>query len=514
MTRGGFYGVQGGRSNNPRPNPTVSQGSNVQVKPTCQTCGRQHFGQCRAQTGGCYLCGEQGHFMRECPNKRENIQVVSEPTVQNVEVKGVGISFGIGRGKRETCSTGGGIGRSQAQSSNPPTQARIYALTRGEAEPGPKVITAKVLLYQLEVYVLIDPGSTHSFISSKTTSHLNKSHEILDLKVNIYTPLGEVEVLDRVYRDCPVQIRNTELKADLIVLPFQEFDIILGMDWLTRHHAKVDCYTKEVIIELPGQERVVFQESLIHSCLISAMSAFKMIRKGCEAYLAHVVETNTSPTKLENIPIVREFPDVFPDDFPRIPPYRDVEFTIRTIPGTIPISIPPYRMAPVELKELKKQLIELLEKGFIRPSVSPWGAPVLFVRKKDGTMRLCIDYQKLNQVTVKNKYPLPRVDDLFDKLQGAQVFSKIDLRSGYHQLKISKEDIPKTTFRTRYGHFEFLVMPFGLTNAPAVFMALMNKVFQPFLDKFIIVFIDDILVYSKNKSEHEEHLKTALRTLR
>ena len=171
-------------------------------------------------------------------------------------------------------------------------------------------------------------------------------------------------------------------------------------------------------------------------------------------------------------------------------------------------------MAPMELQELKKQLQELLDKGFIRPSVSPWGAPVLFVRKKDGTLRLCIDYQKLNQATVKNKYPLPRIDDLFDQLQGGGIFSKIDLRSGYHQLKIAEQDILKTAFRTRYGHYEFLVMPFGLINALAVFMALMNRVFQPYLDKFIIVFIDDILVYSRNADEHAEYLRIALQTLR
>ena len=182
--------------------------------------------------------------------------------------------------------------------------------------------------------------------------------------------------------------------------------------------------------------------------------------------------------------------------------------------GVAPISIPPYRMAPLELLELKKQLQELLDKGYIRPSVSPWGAPVLFVKKKDGTLRLCIDYRKLNQITVKNKYPLPRIDDLFDQLQGAEVFSKIDLRSGYHQLKISEQDIPKTAFRTRYGHYEFLVMPFGLTNAPAAFMALMNRVFQPYLDQFVIVFIDDILVYSQNKEEHMNHLHTVLQILR
>ena len=170
-------------------------------------------------------------------------------------------------------------------------------------------------------------------------------------------------------------------------------------------------------------------------------------------------------------------------------------------------------MAPLELQELKKQLQELLDKGYIRPSVSPWGAPVLFVRKKDGTLRLCIDYRKLNQVTVKNKYPLPRVDDLFDQLQGAQVFSKIDLRSSYHQLKIAEDDVPKTAFRTRYGHYKFLVMPFGLTNALAAFMALMNRVFQPYLDRFVIVFIDDILVYSQSAEEHTEHLRTVLQTL-
>ena len=217
---------------------------------------------------------------------------------------------------------------------------------------------------------------------------------------------------------------------------------------------------------------------------------------------------------MNEIPAVSEFPDVFPEELPGLPPDREIEFTIEVAPGVAPVSIPPYRMAPLELQELKKQLQELLDKGLIRPSVSPWGAPVLFVKKKDGTLRLCIDYRKLNQVTVKNKYPLPRIDDLFDQLQGAGIFSKIDLRSGYHQLKIAEQDIPKTAFRTRYGHYEFLVMPFGLTNAPAAFMALMNRVFQPYLDKFVIVFIDDILVYSRSVEEHEDHLRTILQTLR
>ena len=156
----------------------------------------------------------------------------------------------------------------------------------------------------------------------------------------------------------------------------------------------------------------------------------------------------------------------------------------------------------------------MLGKGFIRPSTSPRGAPVLFVKKKDGTLRLCIDYRELNKVTIKNKYPLPRIDDFLDQLQGARVFSKIDLRSGNHQLKVKAEDVEKTAFRTRYGHYEFLVMPFGVTNAPAAFMDLMNRVFKPYLDEFMVVFIDDILIYSKNEVEHEKHLGLALHVLR
>ncbi|KAL5540693.1 hypothetical protein UlMin_043345 [Ulmus minor] len=171
-------------------------------------------------------------------------------------------------------------------------------------------------------------------------------------------------------------------------------------------------------------------------------------------------------------------------------------------------------MAPVELKELQVQLQELLDKGFVRSSYSPWGAPVLFVKKKDGSMRMCIDYRELNKVTVKKKYPLPRIDDLFDQLKGAVVFSKVDLRSGYHQLKIKEDDVPKSAFRTRYGHYEFLVMPFGLTNAPAAFMDLMNRIFREYLDKFVIVFIDDILIYSKSQKEHEQHLRVVLQTLK
>ncbi|KAL8105646.1 hypothetical protein AgCh_029445 [Apium graveolens] len=181
---------------------------------------------------------------------------------------------------------------------------------------------------------------------------------------------------------------------------------------------------------------------------------------------------------------------------------------------TAPVSKAPYRLAPLKMKELATQLQELLDKGMIRHSVSPWGAPVLFVKKKDGSMRLCIDYRELNKLTIKNRYPLPRIDDLFDQIKDVVYFSKIDLRTGYHQLKIKPEDIPKSAFRTRYGHYEFLVMSFGLTNAPAAFMDLMNRVFKKYLDKCVIVFIDDILIYSRTEAEHAEHLRIALGILR
>jgi hypothetical protein len=214
-----------------------------------------------------------------------------------------------------------------------------------------------------------------------------------------------------------------------------------------------------------------------------------MLQKRCMGFLAYVIDSNAKEENLEDIPIVKEFPDVFPEDLPSLPLDRKIKFSIELVPGIGPLSKAPYRMAPTELRELKLQLQDLLDKGFVRPSVSLWGALVLFVKNKDGSLILCIDYRELNKVTMQNKYPLPRIDDLFDQLQGASVFSKIDLRSGYHQLKIKKDDIPKTAFRPRYGHYEFLVMPFGLTNAPATFMDLMNKVFQPYLDRFVMVFV-------------------------
>jgi hypothetical protein len=348
--------------------------------------------------------------------------------------------------------------------------------------------------------VLFDTGATHYFVTASWV----ESHNIP--VAPMYPPMRVSLVGGRTQTDifCPsakVQIRGIEFPADLIVMGNQDttIDVILGMNWLTNYQVSLSCDKITMkLVSLSGEEVLV-------ELVLSGP------RKGsCHQVTAHSEDIKPS----EAINVVSDFPDEFPEELPGMPPERKVEFAIELIPGTTPISKRAYRVSGPELVELKKQIDELLEKGYIRPSTSPWVAPVFFVEKKDGTKRMCIDYRVLNEVTVKNKYPLPRIEDLFDQLRGASVFSKIDLRSGYHQLIIRPSDIPKTAFITKYGLYEFTVMSFGLTNAPAYFMYLMNSVFMDYLDKFIVVFIDDILIYSQNEQEHEEHLKKVLQRLR
>jgi hypothetical protein len=265
------------------------------------------------------------------------------------------------------------------------------------------------------------------------------------------------------------------------------------MSWMRRHQALLDTAAHVVHLDSPEHGSVTFQ-----------LTSTPM----------HTASTHpTISQNLEYIPIACDFPDVSPEDLPGMPPDQDVEFTIELQPGTAPISIWPNKMTPKELAELKIQLSEPLNKGYIYRSSLPWGCPALFVKKKDQSLRLCVDYLPLNAVTIKNKYSLPRIDILFYQLSGARVFSKVDLHLGYHQIMIYLEDNPKTAFFTRYELYEYLVMSFGLTNAPAHFMYLMNSVFMPELDKFIVVFIDDVIVYSKNEEEHEQHLRIILKRL-
>jgi hypothetical protein len=309
----------------------------------------------------------------------------------------------------------------------------------------------------------------------------------------VITPKGPVEANYMTHR-LTLIIMGREFWSTPIVLEESSIDLILGMSWLRK--AKVVIHCAKGTVELTSS-------------------------KG-ERFEVEITITDTRPAIYlvdgkfvgRNIHVVRDFLDVFPQELPGMPPDREVEFVIDLLPGTAPISKRSYRMSMEELKELKKQLTELQEAWYIHLSSSPWGAPVLFVQKKDDSQWMCMDYRSLNDITIKNKYPLPRIEDLFDQMRGARVFSKVDLRSGYHQVKIRTSDISKTAFSTRYGLYEFIVMSFGLTDAPDYFMNLMNKVFMEYIDRFVVVFIDDILIYSKNDSDHEEHLRMVLQKLR
>ncbi|GJR04639.1 putative reverse transcriptase domain-containing protein [Tanacetum coccineum] len=403
----------------------------------------------------CFGCGEKGHFKDKCP-KAGNQQ------------------------------NDGARGRAYVVIENP--------------QQNPNVVTGTFLLNDHYACILFDSGAEKSFVSSAFTPSINIAPATLNTSYEVELADGKVVSTNTILRSCTLVLLNHVFKIDLLPTRLGSFDVIIGMDWLSYYRASIDCLMRRMSVNpLPNGK---------------ILEILEVQGERPEKDFGSLACIKADEKKLDDIRVVRDFSEVFPDDLSGLPLVREMEFRIDLIPDASPVVKSPYRLAPSEMLELSNQLKELQEKGFIRPSHSPWGAPVLFVKKKDGAMRMCIDYRELNKLTIKNRYPLPRIDDLFDQLQGACCFSKIDLRSGYHQLRVREEDIPKTAFRTRYGHFEFTVMPFGLTNAPAIFMDLMNRVCKPYLDKFVIVFIDDILIYSKSEEEHEVHLETILDLLK
>ncbi|GJT73069.1 putative reverse transcriptase domain-containing protein [Tanacetum coccineum] len=399
----------------------------------------------------CYGCGEKGHYKHKYPKGRNH--------------------------KNE-----GARGRAYVVVENP--------------QQNPNVVTGTFLLNDHYACILFNSGAGKSFVSSMFTHFIDIAPAALNTSYEVELADGKVVSTNTVLRGCTLALYNHCFKIYLLLTRLGSFDVIVGMDWLSYHRAVIDCYEKIVRIPLLNGE------------------ILKVQGERPEKDPGSLACIKADEKKLDDIRVVRDFPKVFPDDLSCLPPVREIEFRIDLIPSALPVVKSPYRLAPSEMSELSNQLKGLQEKGFIRPSHSPWGAPVLFVKKKDDAMRMCIDYRELNKLSIKNRYPLLRIDDLFDQLQGACYFSKIDLGSGYHQLRVREEDIPKTAFRTRYGHFEFTVMPFGLTNVPVIFMDLMNRVCKPYLEKFIIVFVDDILIYSKSEEEHEVHLKTILDLLK
>ncbi|GKA28896.1 putative reverse transcriptase domain-containing protein [Tanacetum coccineum] len=335
----------------------------------------------------------------------------------------------------------------------------VYKLGAVDAQQDPKVVTGTFLLNNRYATALFDSGADKSFVSTNFSTLIDIEPVELDTCYEVELADGKVVSTNNVLIGCTLNLLNRSFPIDLMVIELGSFDIIIGMDWLSRYDAAILCGEKKVRIPLEGKTLIIEGDrNNSRLKIVSCIQTRKYIEKGCELFLAQVTEQESKEKRLEDVLVIRDFPEVFLEELPGLPPPRQVEFRIDLIPGAAPVARAPYRLAPSEMKELSKQLQELSEKGFIRPSSSPWGAPVLFVKKKDGSFRMCIDYRELNKLMIKNRYPLPRIDDLFNQLQGSSVHSKIDLRSGYHQLRIREKDIPITSFRTRYGHYEFQVI--------------------------------------------------------
>ncbi|GKC99551.1 putative reverse transcriptase domain-containing protein [Tanacetum coccineum] len=432
-----------------------------------------------------FNCKKVGHLARDCrssgPNGNNNNRGNFETTQNAVTCYECGVQ---GHFKKDCLKLKNGNCGNQHGNGHAP--AKVYVVGKAGTNLNYNVVTGTFLLNDRYASILFDTGADRSFISTTFSSRIDIIPTTLEHYYDVELADGKIIGINTIIWGCTLNFLNHPFNNNLIRIELGSFNIIIGKQESFEHH-------------------FVHQNS-------------EIFVKRTSCFLEHVTmketEDKSGKKRLEDVPIIRDFPEVFPEDLSSLPPTQQVEFQIDLMPGVAPVARAPYRLALSKMKELSEELQKLSDKGFIRPSSSPWGDPVLYVKKKDGSFRMCIDYRELNKLTVKNLYPHPRIDDLFDQIQGSSVYSKIDLRSGYHQLRIREEVIPKMAFRTRYGHYEFQVMPFVLMNAPAVFMDLLNRVCKPYLDKFVIVFIDDILIYSKNKKEHKEYLKAIMELLK
>ncbi|XP_049382777.1 uncharacterized protein LOC125847126 [Solanum stenotomum] len=468
---------------------------------------------------GCYICGETTHAARYYPSLSKLSAMVAaqkqqEQTVAQTE----------GPSREQTGQTGGTdrnknvvVGTfNQMALFNHMTLA-VLAAQQGSVRPRESLfVNAK--LNGKDVRIMVDTGATHNFVTKKSATDLCLNYVTSD------TMLKTVNALPTTVHGfaptVPIDLGGWKGLTDFTIAPMDVFDVILGLDFWYEVNAFISPRLNQLHISDAGGSCVVplirVPQNGVH---LSVMQLVKGFKRGEPTFLAALVrgvgdsiEAATLPHCIEQVLVDNR--DVMPEELPqRLPPRREVDHQIELVPGVKPPAIKPYHMVPPELEELRKQLKELLDAGHIKPSKVPFGAPVLFQKKKEGTLRLCIDYQALNKVTVKNKYPIPLIADLFDRLGKAKVFTKMDLRKGYYQIRIAEGDEPKTTCVTRYGAFEWLVMSFGLTNAHATFCPLMNKLFHPFLDQFVVIYLDDIVVYSNSIEEHVKHLCKVLKVL-
>ncbi|GJY58976.1 putative reverse transcriptase domain-containing protein [Tanacetum coccineum] len=390
----------------------AEQGGYARNKPLYNRCKKHHFGYCYVV---CSNCGKASNMARDCKGKAIATGANARPTVTCYD-----------------CGEKGHTRNYYPKRKDPQgdeARGHAYMIKDTEKQQGPNVVTGTFLLNNRYATVLFDSGFDKSFVNTSFRHLIDINPIRLDTSYEVELADGRVASTNTILRGCTLNLLNHLFKIDLMPIELGTFDVVIGMDWLVDQDAVIVCGKKVVHIPVKNKTLVVEGDrSTSRSKIISCIKASKYIERGHQLFVAHVTEKEPKEKRLEDVPVIRDFPEVFPDDLPGLPPPRQVEFKIELVPGVAPVARAPYRLAPSEMKELADQLQELLEKGFIRPSSSPWGAPVLFVKKKDGTFRMCIDYRELNKLTVKNRYPLPRIDDLFDQLQGSSVYSKIDLR--------------------------------------------------------------------------------------
>ncbi|XP_054800138.1 uncharacterized protein LOC129304486 [Prosopis cineraria] len=443
----------------------------------------------------CFMC-DGPHWTRDCPNRKAMNALVAE--------------MKDSRDKEQQIDLG--------------SLQHLNSLT-GLFFPSKKeekgLLYADLAIQGKSAFAMLDTGASHNFMEAEEAKRLgiqlNKGEGTIKA---VNSPAKQVL---GIAKDVKVKIGDWQGTLDFTIVPMDDFKVVLGLAFFCKAHAFPIPEAKSMVVIDSNMIRVIPLKRLEKSNLMISTLQFKRGLKNLEGYIATVrslAEEENGPTKpRETLPaciqeVLREHKHVMPDELlKKLPPRREVDHQIELEPGTKPPALAPYRMSPPELAELRRQLQDLLNSGYIQPSKALYGAPVLFQKKKDGSLRMCIDYRALNKITIKNKYPIPLIADLFDQLGKARYFSKLDLRSGYYQVCIAAGDEPKTTCVTRYGAFEFLVMPFGLTNAPATFCTLMNKLIHPYLDQFVVVYLDDIVVYSKTFEEHTQHLKKVFQVL-